>query len=48
METILWIAIAAACFAAVWLSGPYHQRLIDSRPRVTVEGDADNTVGKDR
>ena len=32
METIIWIAIAVACFVAAWLSGPYHQRLIDSRP----------------
>jgi hypothetical protein len=39
METILWIAIACACFFAVWWTAPYHQRLIDSRPRITEHRD---------
>ena len=39
METVVWIGMAVAAFVAVWLSEPYHQRIIDSRPRV-----ADKTI----
>ena len=45
METIIWIAITVVCFVAVWLSGPYHQRLIDKAhepdevpPRASMNG----------
>ena len=48
METIIWIAIAIACFAAAWLSGPYHQRLIDSRPWAAPEKSADAPAQSNR
>jgi hypothetical protein len=34
METLVWIGIAIACFIVVWLTGPYHQRLIDNQHTV--------------
>ena len=34
MEIILWLGVMVAIFVVVSLAAPYHNRIIDNRPKV--------------
>lgn len=41
LETVIWLGVAGACVLAVIWAGPYHQRIIDSRPKIAKGDDWD-------
>jgi hypothetical protein len=39
METLLWLGAVVVLTVALFLAAPYHQRIIDNRPRLTKDWD---------
>jgi hypothetical protein len=39
METILWLAVTVVVIVVVMMAAPYHNRIIDNRPKIEAELD---------